>query len=207
MLALVASCYPRPDVMHLTFVSAPMFVVAAALISRCFPKVRYLAFYVLVWAVILAGNLAKVRLADLTIASPVGELEVDARHAAGMERLLEEVHTGDSLYVHPYMPQFYFLTQSVNPSRYSYLAPGMMGAEDEQSVLADLRAAPPEWVLYLPLSKKEFVRVFPNASELSHRFTRLEQWIEEHYQPLDEPVAVSGYRLLHRQQSAVTSGG
>jgi hypothetical protein len=73
------------------------------------------------------------------------------------------VHPGASLFVYPYLPIAYFLTQARNPTRYAYLNPGMMTHADEAAVLAQLQADPPEWLLYLRLSREEFLRVFPHG--------------------------------------------
>ena len=35
-----------------------------------------------------------------------------------MHTLLEQVRPGQSLFVHPYMPILYFVTQARNPTRY-----------------------------------------------------------------------------------------
>jgi dolichyl-phosphate-mannose-protein mannosyltransferase len=198
-IGLVATAYPRPDVMHLTFVSAVMFVIATVLINRCFPSLRYVYCYLLFWVVLMFGNNLSGRLSEYSIGSPVGDVSVGSSHGSEMERLLRIVRPDDTMYIHPYRPVLYFMTQSRNPTRYSYLAPGMMTAEDERSVLESLNSTPPRWVLHLPLSQEEFLRVFPNATGLNHRFERTESWIEEYYEPLDEPLVVSGYRVLRRK--------
>ncbi|HEX5431135.1 MAG TPA: hypothetical protein VFW83_04160, partial [Bryobacteraceae bacterium] len=113
-----------------------------------------------------------------------------------VRRLLDTVKPGDSAFVYPYKPLLYFLTQTKNPTRYSYLAPGMMNARDEQSVLADLRRSPPKWVLFLRLTPEDFLRVFPNADLSQLHFQSLENWIQANYAPAGPDVNVAGYRLL-----------
>ena len=104
------------------------------------------------------------------------------------------------------MPTFYFLTQARNPTRFAYLAPGMMRAQEEAAALTQLQASPPAWVLYSPLSRQEFLRVFPNATSLSERFERLESWVTANYQPeANSPVSVSSYVLLHRKELQVST--
>ena len=73
-----------------------------------------------------------------------------------------------------------------------------MTAADESKVLADLQAHPPEWLLNLPLSQEEFLRVFPNANGVSERFAALESWFEKNYAPVERtPVNIGGYQLWH----------
>src|SRR5260370_11907597 len=94
----------------------------------------------------------------------------------------------------------YFLTQAKNPTRFSFLAPGMMTDREELEALSQLRAQPPEWLLYMQLSREEFLRVFPHGSTLNWRFETLEDWFQKNYRPTD--VTVQGYALWQR-----TSGG
>jgi len=92
----------------------------------------------------------------------------------------------------------YFVTQAANPSRYSFLAPGMMTRKEEAEALGELQAHPPEWLLHLPLAQEEFLRVFPNAGGASARFDNLEAWLEKNYTPVEQsPVNIGGYRLWH----------
>ena len=116
-----------------------------------------------------------------------------------MRELLAHVDRNDSLFVFPYQPIHYFLTQARNPTTFSYLAPGMMKEAEETAALEQLRSRPPDWILYLPLTDAEFARVFPNTEGLDWRFHRLEAWIAEHYRPLERPeVNIGGYQLMQR---------
>jgi hypothetical protein len=97
------------------------------------------------------------------------------------------------------LPLFYFLTQAANPTRYSYLGPGMMTAADQASALADLKRNPPDWVLYLPLDARTVQRVFPSAPVDSVHFAAIENWIDANYRPVNPPLEIEGYRLLARR--------
>jgi hypothetical protein len=123
--------------------------------------------------------------------SPVG--------AAEFAKLFATVRPGDSLYVHPYLPVLYFWTQARNPTRYAYLNPGMMTGADETIVLDDLTRRPPRWVMYLPLTREEFLRLFPSGRAADQTFPRIESWIRERYQPEQPPVNIGGYQLLRRK--------
>ena len=124
-------------------------------------------------------------------------LEHIAEDGAEMARAAARVRPGDGLYVHPYMPVLYFLTQAHNPTRYSYLAPGMMAGREEQQTLQALEQRPPAWVLYLPLTREEYLRVFPNAKGLNHQFIGIEQWIARNYTATG--LAIGGYQLRQRR--------
>jgi hypothetical protein len=100
------------------------------------------------------------------------------------------------------MPMQYFVTQAHNPTRYSYLMPGMMTRIQETDALGELEAQPPEWLLYMQLSPQDFLRVFPNGAGLDWRFAELESWMQSNYVPVEGPsVNVGGYRLWRRAQA------
>lgn len=182
-VALTAASFPRPDVMHLAFTMAIPFGLVAIWMARFLKPTQS------------AGIAAAVSVSALLFVFPIA-----GRAMAGPSRALAQVRAnvpaGSTLYVHPYMPVLYFLTRAHNPTSYDYLAPGMMTAEDEARVLADLERCPPDRILYLKLERKEFLRVFPNATRLSEKFPRIESWIEARYRPGKE--SAGGYRLWHK---------
>lgn len=196
---LAATAYPRADVEHLAFIVPLAYVLAAALLYHRYdggyimPLVLFFGtgaalFLFFAWSPILT---------EQRITSPIGHLRsvpADASHAAA---LLQKVKPNDSLYVHPYLPLFYFLTQARNPTRYSYMAPGMMDEEDERLVFDALERRPPQWILFLELSLEEFKRVFPAGDPARLRFQKIETWIRTHYKP--SGLNVSGYQLLERK--------
>ena len=182
-VVFAAVSFPRPDVMHLAFTMAlPMALVAMALVRFGPPRLA-------------AGAATVAAVSALLFLFPLMG-RVGKGPNARLAEVKAEVPRGSELYVHPYMPVLYFLTGTRNPTRYDYLAPGMMTAADEARVLADLQQRPPERVMYLKLKREEFLRVFPNATRLSERFPRIEEWIERNYRAGE--VSVSGYRMWHR---------
>jgi hypothetical protein len=103
------------------------------------------------------------------------------------------------MFVYPYIPVHYFVTQARNPTTFSYLVPGMMTEEDGMTALDQLRQDPPQWLLYLELTREEYLRVLPSATSLAWRFDTLEDWMTHHYQRVeDPPTNVGGYRLWRR---------
>jgi hypothetical protein len=198
VIALVASTYPRSDVAHLAYVSALPYALAGILVYRLLPARprAWLVISLAAWAGVFAlqaqlpGSLAPLE-------TPVGEVRATAGEAPAVRELLSRVHPRQSLFVYPYKPLLYFLTQAENPTRYSYLAPGMMTREDGQIVLSELRARPPEWLLYLDLDATEFTRVFPSSQGLDVHYPQIESWIKANYRSAGSP-SLGGYVLLRR---------
>ena len=199
-LGLVFTAYPRPDVMHLAFIATLPYALTAIWLSRwcslrlAGPAVAgvavFAAFYVMSAVAGLWGT--------TTLPFAVGTLRVPKYMEPELRQLVSKVGRQQSLFVHPYMPLFYFLTQASNPTRFAYLAPGLMKTREELMVLEDLKKKPPEYVMFLHLSREEFLRVFPNGGGMNVKFTQLEDWLELNYKPLDPAVTVQGYQLLRR---------
>ena len=208
MLALVATTFPRADMMHLAFVAALPYVLTGVFLSRSLPAraTAYLAFAALAFATLFAGNYFKGWATAGRLSSPIGRLRVPSEQLPGVQGLLTNVRPGDSLFVYPYMPIDYFLTQARNPTRFAYLAPGMMTNREASETLAELQARPPRWLLYLRVSREDFERVFPHGSNLNIRFENIEDWLEKNYEPAEDPsVTVSGYRLWRLSPVAVSA--
>jgi len=202
MIALIATAYPRPDVAHLVFVAAIPYVLTVAAIARLIPSSAgiWVSVVPCLFSLMFGGTLVREWMDSRTMPSPVGPLQVSRRHVDAMQDLLSTVHPGQGLYVHPYMPVYYFLTQGRNPTRFCYLAPGMMTVNEELETLEGLKANPPQWVLYLQLSREAFLRVFPSGAGVDNRYRTLEQWLEQNYKPLDDKkVNVMGYELWQRR--------
>ncbi len=200
--AMAASTFPRADVTHLTFIAALPYALVAAAFSRLLSlrAGAILAFTAIPFAILFSLNGLASWFSTRPIHTPVGRMRAEPKLAAEVAKLLTAVRPGAQLFIHPYMPVNYFITQSENPTRFSFLAPGMMTRAEEVQALQQLHARAPEWVLYMTLTREEFLRVFPNAGGLDNRFTAIEQWLEKHYVAVEGAGAVNigGYRLMRR---------
>jgi hypothetical protein len=194
----ILSTQPRPDITHLTIVSPVAYVLVAILIRRHLSPAAGVAVFALIlpFGLMLAAQSAADVARTTSVRTPAGQLRLSPEEEPALRSLLREVRPGQSLYVHPYLPLFYFLTQTVNPTRYSYLAPGMMGVPEEREALRELALSPPAWVLYLPLREEDYLRVFPSAKGSNVHYEAIEAWIHANYAPMSTPVWVSGYELL-----------
>lgn len=197
-VALVASTYPRSDVAHLAYVAALPYALTGILIYRLLPARprAWLAVSIALWAGLFAWQIQlpwRLRL----LHTPVGDVRAGAGEAPAVEELLSQVRPHESLFVYPYKPLLYFLTQAENPTRYAYLAPGMMTGEDARTALSELASRPPEWVLYMDLDRAEFERVFPAGKMLDPHYPQLESWIHANYRS-SGCAPMGGYVLLRR---------
>jgi hypothetical protein len=98
------------------------------------------------------------------------------------------------------------VTLSHNPTRYSYLQPGMMSDEDEATALAELQAAPPARVLYYDLSTKQILRLWPQSDPSRLRMRRMEEYLARNYRKTDQILyRGSEVQILGRVPLAVAS--
>ena len=197
-VALVASTYPRSDVAHLAYISALPYAVVGIFIYRSVPARprAWLVIFAGVWAAVFALQ-AQLPGRFVALDTPVGKVRASVAEAPAVQGLLPRVQPGQSLFVYPYKPLFYFLTQAENPTRYSYLQAGLMTNEDVGIALSELEARPPEWMLYMDLDQAEFERVFPSGKRFDAHYPQLESWIKANYRPAGAP-SLGGYVLLRR---------
>jgi hypothetical protein len=115
----------------------------------------------------------------------VGTLRDPDNEVEFLESLQRWIKPGDSLFVYPYMPSLYYFLDARNPTRYTFLQPGMMSAEDEQGAIADLEAAPPRWVLYENFPAKAVLEIWPNSDPALIPMTALNTYLQQHYHRVD----------------------
>ena len=202
-LALVLAAAPRMDVAHLTYGSPLSYVVAGSALATLLPKRSRapLAMLLSLGACTLMWNGITLR-TRLESAQTRGGVLVGGPQDLALERSLEgSVHQGDSFFAFPYVPIAYFLTHGANPTRYSFLQPGMMADSDEDQALASLTQAPPGKIFYLDVPAEAYLRLFPSSDPRRLRMNKIEAWLRENYTP-DAQFARSnpGYDLLVRRQ-------
>jgi hypothetical protein len=182
-LALLGSTFPRPDLTHLMYVAPLFYVLGASLLTLLLnrkSKLVAIGLIATVSGVFLVATIQR-RLDEQVldthqgrIRGPKSDIEI-----AGM--VTSRVLPGDSLFIFPYCPVFYFLTDSRNPTRYSFLQPGMFTADDEKVAHAALIASPPRWVLYFNVTPEMYLGTWPSSDLARLRMPSIEDFIKERY--------------------------
>jgi hypothetical protein len=89
------------------------------------------------------------------------------------------------------------LTLSQNPTRYSYLQPGMMNASDEAAAIAELRQTPPARILYFDLGERELLETWPASDPSRLRFRSMERYLAANYHKVSSiPSAKRTFDIL-----------
>ena len=183
MAALIVSTLPRPDLIHLMYISPVAYVLAAALAVRVLPK-KALIGIGLACAIMAASDYA------IAIERHIGESMLQTRAGlvrgsegdlAVLQMVTARVKPGQTLFAFPYWPNFYFPTGARNPTRYAYLQPGMFSAEEEREALGELEQSPPDWILYVDTPASSYLRIWPASDPARLRFASLEEFIVTRY--------------------------
>lgn len=123
----------------------------------------------------------------------VGRIRAGQEDAKLIGLLSEYVGTRDMLFVFPYKPILYFITGATNPTRYSFLQPGMMTDTDERNALADLVRTSPRWILYEDVPSEAYLRIWPTSDPKRLRMQLLENFIRDRYHSVRQYRSSAGF--------------
>ena len=114
-----------------------------------------------------------------------------------LKALLHNVKPGDGLFVYPYFACFYFLSHGTNPTRFSYLQPGLMTDADEAEALRELEAHPPKWIYYEDVPPELYLKHWPSSDPARLRLHSLERFFRKNYRPqIKQMHGMSEFALL-----------
>jgi hypothetical protein len=199
--ALVASNYPRWDLLHLLYISPIFLVLAAVWLERHTSGIGtmlVLMAFLLPAAMMCLQNLSSG--SEAIVATPVGGVRVSEADARAVRMSVAQIRPTDSLFVFPYEPVFYFLTGARNPTRYFWLQPGMMSDQDERTAYVELNAHPPDWILYRNIPPAEYLRIWPGTDPARLRMPLIEDFIRTRYTAYDRARGNDGQRLLLKRR-------
>ena len=205
----VISTYPRWSADQLLFIAPIFYILAGYLLDRMLTGKK--VFRAAAGVCLSALALGALSYSVLNVTSePVIETRVGrVRATPAAQSILKlaggRIRPGDSLFVYPYMPIVYFITGGQNPTRYSFLQPGMMGPEDYNEALTELRAHPPQWVFYFGLQLATYHGIWPAANPAALEPTPVDHFILTGYHPVGIlRNASTDFFLLERVEGAPT---
>jgi hypothetical protein len=182
-IAFVAATYPRMDVPHLTY-AVPIFYVLLAQ-GACRLKLGGLAKAGVLSISLLAVSFLyygiSLRVNQVVLNTRVGTIRASGDDVGLIEQLDRQIPPGEPFFCFPYLPISYFLTLGENPTRYSYLQPGMMGDADELTVIAELTAHPPYRILYENITEAQILNIWPGTNPAHLKLRRMEDYLTARY--------------------------
>jgi hypothetical protein len=180
----------RPDLIHLVLGSPVLIVLASGLSGL---RVRQAVTVAAGFAAAL--NLVIILNARATVTSPVGSMLAFDRNAV-LEFTNVRVKPGESIFVYPYSPLYYFLSGASNPTRFSYLLYRHHTNEQMLEVVASLEKDQTRYVIW----EYDFeTRVAPVLLPVYHAPAQkdriIEPYLTSHYH---EVGSAPGVRFLER---------
>jgi 4-amino-4-deoxy-L-arabinose transferase-like glycosyltransferase len=183
MLTLIVSTLPRPDLIHLMYISPVPYALAATLIVRALPGRVTMA--VTVCSALMATTDYSIavtrRITEPSIQTRLGAIRGTEGDLSVLRLVTDHVHPGDTFFAFSYWPNFYLFAGARNPTRYAYMQPGMFSADDERTALAQLQKEPPRWILYVDTPPEMFLRIWPGSDPARLRFPSIENFIATRY--------------------------
>lgn len=183
MLALIASTLPRPDLIHLMYISPAAYALSAAAISRI-PAPRAVALIAIVSMLMAAVDFSiaiRRRISESTLQTRTGTVRGTDGDLGVLHFVIQRVQPGETLFAFPYWPNFYLFAGARNPTRFAYLQPGMFSREEEHTALAELENNPPRWILYVDTAPESYLRIWPASDPSRLRFSSIEEFIATRY--------------------------
>ena len=163
---LLSVVFVRADVIHFMYL-APIFLLVLAWIAdgrdipgETFKAVRpFLNAFVLATFVLFAmALLVRTVSASNQIATRRGTILTPEKDTV-VDYVQAHVRANETILVYPYLPLYYYLTQTFSPSRYEYFQPGMNTSDQAQEMLAALEDRRVQYVVF----ESSFAEKIPNA--------------------------------------------
>jgi len=200
---LLSTVIVRADIVHFMYLH-PLFCITLAWIfdgrdvpGQLFPKIKPIVTAYLLLAFFLLSVSLLVR--SVAVVSPVqtarGEIRVPGDDRV-IEYLRANVARGETMLVYPYLPLYYYLTDTFSPGRYEYLQPGMHTPEQFQEVLTTLSTDKVRTVLLELAFTDKIHTSWPNTPLGALLKDPVSDYILQHYQSCKILVSPEGWRFL-----------
>ena len=199
-LAIVAT--GRPDFTHFVYVIPMLFVVVAWIIDgHMLPSAVRRALPLLVFGLLLSSVsfglsiLTQPLNARYTLHTRRGTLKASHPDEI-LDYVQRRVPAGQTLLVYPYLPLYYYLTDTFNPTRYEYLMPAFHTADQYQQVVTQLRADQTRIIVFEPSFREKLPVGFPGASpEMLSAPDPVADYINSHYRKCSDLTSQDFWRF------------
>jgi 4-amino-4-deoxy-L-arabinose transferase-like glycosyltransferase len=199
-LAIVAT--GRPDFTHFVYVVPMLFVLLAWIIDgQMLPSAIRRALPVLIFGLLLSSVsfglaiLTQPLNARYTLQTRRGTLKASHPDEI-LEYVQRHVPAGQTLLVYPYLPLYYYLTDTHNPTRYEYLMPAFHTPDQYQQVVRELKADQTRIIVFEPSFREKLPVGFPGASpEMLSAPDPVADYINSHYRKCSDLTSQDFWRF------------
>jgi 4-amino-4-deoxy-L-arabinose transferase-like glycosyltransferase len=160
----------RADIVHFIYL-LPLFCLPLAWLfdgrdvrGELFQRFRPLlsAYIAIAFLLFAAPLLLRDLSARSRLATRRGEVRTPAQDTV-IDYVQAHVRLGGALVVYPYLPLYYYLTATFNPTQYEYFQPGMNTLEQANEIIAELRLSRNSAVLFEPSFVEKIPRSWPGT--------------------------------------------
>jgi Dolichyl-phosphate-mannose-protein mannosyltransferase len=205
----------RPDVTHILYLGPLFFLVLAwaldgpSIRSGLWSTVRPLfIFYIflsftalgmaLLWPPLHAHVVLKTRRGDLK----------GVKADAVLEEIQARVRPGQKIFVYPYEPLYYYLTATLNPTKYTFLMPGMNTPEQFNAAMYELAAGLTPVVVFHPAFREMIPSIWPGTplEALATKDIGAE-YILAHYRPCKTLTSLHSWQFVFMVRKDLSCAG
>jgi 4-amino-4-deoxy-L-arabinose transferase-like glycosyltransferase len=156
----------RADIIHFMYLLPLLALVLAWMVEgrdipgRTFHTIRpyFITYLTVAFLLLSIPLLMRAAGAPYSVETHRGLIETPERDTV-VEYVQAHIGPGETILVYPYLPLYYYLTDTYSPSRYEYFQPGMHTPEQAQKIISDLEAKRVRVVLFEP----SFWEKIPNS--------------------------------------------
>ena len=193
----------RADIIHFIYL-APLFLLVLAWILGTSDFTSRLLYacrpYLLLYVALAFGLMAMAMLSSALGARSTLETRRGTIRSRQPDLLLEYAlaHTSPSgsVLVYPYLPLYYYLTGTLNPSRYDYFQPGMNTNAQAEQILLSLRSGRVTTVIFEPNFSEKIPNSWPATSRSAFAADPLADYIAGNYRICRALQSVAGWNFL-----------
>ena len=181
-LAIWLSELHRKDIAHIVFGSPLLIILCIYYLEQYRAKIAKLSLQVLV---VSAGCLAAFNLFLVLSARPmptrVGPVAMFKSEPV-LALLQERVAPGDEILAYPYIPMYYFLSATINPTRYSGILYNFNTSPQFEEVVRALEQRRVRYVVWNTGFRESAMKhVFPALQKIPDDKLIVEPYLESHY--------------------------
>jgi hypothetical protein len=188
----------RMDIYHLAFGCPLLLVVCVGLLGELEGRLAQLALQLIAIsaACLMTINLLQVVTAR-TVSSRVGTVGV-LRPEPILHFVDAHIAPGEEVFFYPYCPDYYFLTATKNPTRFSILVYNYNTSTEFEEVVNTLESKRVKWVIWDgSFDDRTFKSVFPGVSPIPAKAQIIEPYLQSRYKQV---AIMEGFRILVRNE-------
>jgi len=189
----------RADILHFTYLIPLLYLVHAWVMDGSDIRghlIRSIRSLVSLGILVTFTALGMVFLVKIGGAKTVIETRRGALRANSPDGILEYVQShvpaGSKMFVYPYLPLYYYLTATRNPTSFDYLQPGMHTRRQEQEVIQQISADGTSVVVFLPSFTDVIATAWPRTSLESLAGNPAADYILGRYRPCGTFASATG---------------